>query len=122
MALVIKNIYKSDAKPPGTSKIYYGPEMTFGAISATVVKNSGMSYYRNPLKLLRGPWWHFSFSVVSFFKLYGFYYGCSKSSLVPWSDLIVMNYLRWQLEVIIASCGMSYHWKVFDILRITVKI
>ena len=46
MALVIANTYKSDAKPPGTSKIYYGPEMTFGAKSVTVVKHRGVIYYR----------------------------------------------------------------------------
>ena len=46
MALLIENTYKSDAKPPGASKIYYGPEMIFGAKSATVVKNHGVIYYR----------------------------------------------------------------------------
>ena len=46
MALVIANTYKSDAKPPGTSKIYYGPEMTFGAKSVTVVKHRWVIYYR----------------------------------------------------------------------------
>ena len=46
MALVIENTYESHAKPPGTSKIYYGPEMTFGAKTATVVKNCGVIYYR----------------------------------------------------------------------------
>ena len=45
MALVIENTYKSDAKPPGTSKIYYGPEMTLGAKSATVVKNRRVIFY-----------------------------------------------------------------------------
>ena len=33
MQLVIENIYKSNAKPLGTSKIYYGLEMTFGTKS-----------------------------------------------------------------------------------------
>ena len=33
-------------KPPVTSKIYYGPEMTFGGKSATVVKSVGRIYYR----------------------------------------------------------------------------
>ena len=33
MPLVIENINKSNAKPPGTSKIYYGLEMTFGTKS-----------------------------------------------------------------------------------------
>ena len=46
MALVIENIYKSDAKPPGTSKIYYGPEITFGVKLATVVTHLMVIYYR----------------------------------------------------------------------------
>ena len=34
--------------------------------------------------------------------------------------LLAMNYLRWQLEIIVASCCMGYHWKASKILRITV--
>ena len=58
---MIENTYKSDAKPPGTSKIYYGPEMTIGTKSATVVKNHGVIYYRKfttATEQYIGPWWH----------------------------------------------------------------
>ena len=32
-----------------------------------------------------------------------------------------IHYLRLQLGIIVASCCMSYHWKAYAILRITVK-
>ena len=44
MALVMEYTYKPDAKPPGTSKVYCEPEMTFGAKMVTVVKNCGGIY------------------------------------------------------------------------------
>ena len=43
------------------------------------------------------------------------------TSGIPCNGLLVMNYLRWQLEIIVASCCMSYHWKAYLSLRITVK-
>ena len=29
---------------------------------------------------------------------------------------------RWQLEIIVASCCIDYHWKAYGIMRITVGI
>ena len=37
------------------------------------------------------------------------------------NSFFAMNYLQWQLEIIFASCCMSYHWKAYGILRITMK-
>ena len=37
------------------------------------------------------------------------------------NGLFAMNYLRWQLDIIVASCCMSYHWKAYEIWRITMK-
>ena len=36
------------------------------------------------------------------------------------NGLLAMNYLRWQLEIIGPSCCMSFHWKAYGILQITV--
>ena len=57
-----KTLEKKNNRQPVTSKIYYEPEMTFGAKSETVVKSVGRIYYRfdtgNVLRL-QGSWWHF---------------------------------------------------------------
>ena len=37
------------------------------------------------------------------------------------NGLLAIIYLRWQLEIIVALCCMSYHWKAYEALRITVK-
>ena len=55
-----KTLDKKNKKTPVTSKIYYEPEMTFGAKLATVVK---------------------SVRQVFLAEVNGIYYGCSKSSL-----------------------------------------
>ena len=36
------------------------------------------------------------------------------------NGLLAINYLQWQLEIIVASCCMTYHWKAYEILRISV--
>ena len=96
MALVIENTYKSDAKPPRTSKIYYGPEMTFGAKSATVVKYRGMIHYRK-FTTSMGSLVALFISRSIFFQSIqvgdqrNFYYGRSISRLLK--PVVVVNFL-----------------------------
>ena len=73
---MIEHIYKSDAKLPGTSKIYYRLEMTFG----TKLGGGGLFTTENLLQL-RVPWWHFEISEVYLSEVTALYYSRSKSSL-----------------------------------------
>ena len=49
MPLVIENIYKSNAKPPGTSKIYYGLDFIGPVVNVPLVIEN---IYKSNAKLL----------------------------------------------------------------------
>ena len=68
--LVPEYIYKSDPVRPGTRKMYYGPETTFGEKSATIVKNRGVICCRKCLNTTGSLVAPFNFCSIFFQSIF----------------------------------------------------